>query len=235
MDLIPLHFEEMVTLDGENKAKMVRQLHEGVRMQIEKKNKLYASKANKGRKLVVFRLGDWVWVHMCKEWIPNQRKSKLQPRGDGPFQVLERINDNAYKIDLPGEYGVSATFNVVDLTLFDIDFDSRSNPFKERGDDVDQPRNISKGPLHVPNSPMTLSKTKALNALVLNVSTKSELKGPLVYQEEALVHLIHLQEGPNTTLFGPWGEDSKGSYYNLETTCVATFSFCSRINGLHEK
>ena len=110
---------------------------------------------------------------------------------------------NAYKIDLPGEYGVSVTFNVVDLTLFDIDFDSRSNPFKERGDDVDQPRNISKDPLHVPNGPMTLSKTKALNALVLNVSTKSELKGPLVYQEEALVHLIHLQEGPNTTLFGP--------------------------------
>jgi len=61
----------------------------------------------------------------------------LQPRGDGPFQVLERINDNTYKIDLLGEYGVSATFNVVDLTLFDIDFDSRLNLFEERGDDVD--------------------------------------------------------------------------------------------------
>jgi hypothetical protein len=47
------------------------------------------------------------------------------------------MNDNAYKIDLSGEFGVSATFNVVDLTLFDTDFDSRSNPFKERGDDVD--------------------------------------------------------------------------------------------------
>ena len=35
------------------------------------------------------------------------------------------------------DYGVSATFNVADLTLFDIDFDSRSNPFEERGDDVD--------------------------------------------------------------------------------------------------
>jgi len=64
---------------------------------------------------------------MRKEWFPNQRKSKLQPRGNGPFQVLERINDNAYKIDLPGEYGVSATFIVADLTLFDIDFDLRSN------------------------------------------------------------------------------------------------------------
>ena len=85
-------------------------------MQIERENRLYASKANKGRRLVVFQPGDWVWVHMRKERFPNQRKSKLQPRGDGPFQVLERINDNAYKIDLPGEYSVSATFNVADLT-----------------------------------------------------------------------------------------------------------------------
>ena len=106
MDLNPLPFEERVSLDGEKKAKMVRQLHEGVRLQIEKKNRRYASKANMGRKLV--------WVHMCKEWFPNQRKSKLQPRGDGPFHVLERINNSAYKIDLSGEYGVSATFNVAD-------------------------------------------------------------------------------------------------------------------------
>jgi hypothetical protein len=89
MDLIPLSFEEKVSLDGEKMTKMVRQLHEGVRLQIEKKNRLYASKANKGRKLVVFQPSDWVWVHMRKERFPNQRKSKLQPRGDGPFQVLE--------------------------------------------------------------------------------------------------------------------------------------------------
>jgi len=60
---------------------------------------------------------------------------------------------------------------------------------------------------------MTRSKIKtlkeALNALVLKVLTKSKLKGPLEYQEEALVHLIHVQEGPNTILFGPWGEDNK--------------------------
>jgi len=58
MDLIPLPFEERVSLDGEKKAKMVRQLHEGVRQQKEKKNRLYAFKANKGRKLVVFQPGD---------------------------------------------------------------------------------------------------------------------------------------------------------------------------------
>ena len=72
---------------------------------------------------------------------------------------------------------------------------------------MDQPKNTSKDQLHVPNGPMTWSKTKALkeefNALVLSVSTMSELKGLLEYQEENLVHLIHMQEGSNTTLFGP--------------------------------
>jgi len=72
---------------------------------------------------------------------------------------------------------------------------------------VNQPKNTSKDPLHVPNCPMTSSKTmalkEALNALVLKVSTESELKSPLKYQEEALVHLIHVQDEPSTTLFGP--------------------------------
>jgi hypothetical protein len=65
-----------------------------------------------------------------------------------------------------------------------------------RANVVEDREATSKDSLHVPNGPMTRSKTKALkealNALVLNVSTKSELKGPLEYQEETLVHLIHV-------------------------------------------
>ena len=139
MDLIHLPIDERVSLDGNHKAQVVKTLHESVRQQIEKRNRVYATKANKGRKHVVFQLGDWVWVHMRKERFPAHRKSKLQPRGDGPFQILERINDNTYKVDLPGEYGVSATFNVSDLTLFDVGDNSRLNPFEERGDDAGQP------------------------------------------------------------------------------------------------
>jgi hypothetical protein len=106
---------------------------------------------------------DWVWVHMRKERFPAHRKSKLQPRGDGPFLILERINDNAYKVDLPGEYGVSVTFNVSDLTLFDVGDDSRSNPFEERRDDADQPntkRNHANDPLKVPIRLITRVRAK---------------------------------------------------------------------------
>jgi hypothetical protein len=74
---------------------------------------------------------------MRKERFPAKRRSKLLPRGDGPFQVLERINDNAYKLDLLGEYTVSATFNVTDLSPFDVGDDLRANPFQE-GNDGDQ-------------------------------------------------------------------------------------------------
>ena len=38
---------EMTSLDGQKKAKMVKKLHENVRQHIEKKNEQYATKANR--------------------------------------------------------------------------------------------------------------------------------------------------------------------------------------------
>jgi hypothetical protein len=123
----------------------VKQIHGKARLNIERRTEQYATQANKGRRQLVFEPGDWVWLHMRKERFPAKRRSKLLPRGDGPFQVLERINDNAYKLDLPGEYNVSATFNVTDLSPFDVGGDLRANPFQEEGNDGDQ-GTTSKGP-----------------------------------------------------------------------------------------
>ncbi|XP_057997280.1 uncharacterized protein LOC131176296 [Hevea brasiliensis] len=82
--------------------------------------------------------GDLAWIHLRKERFPNQRKSKLHPRSDGPFQVLERINNNAYKIELPSDYGVSNTFNVTDLTSFlGSEMNSRTNSSQVGEDDED--------------------------------------------------------------------------------------------------
>lgn len=71
---------------------------------------------------------------------------------------------------------------------------------------MEQPTHTSKDPLHVPNGSITRSKTKALketlNWLILQVLTKADLKDPLKYQEEVLVHLIYVQEGSNPAIFG---------------------------------
>jgi hypothetical protein len=145
---------------------------------------------------------------MCKERFPAYRKSKLQPRGDGPFQILQRINDNAYKVDLPCEYGVSATFNVFDLTLFDVGDDLRSNPFEEKGDDEDQPnikRNHANNPLEVPIRPITRARVKklkeALNELVQIIWSIMDLEGLWTFKEhegQPLINLIKVQEEPNS-------------------------------------
>ena len=50
---------------------------------------------------------------------------------DSPYQVLERINNIASKIDLPGKLSVHCTFNGADLSRDDFP-NLRMNPFEER-------------------------------------------------------------------------------------------------------
>ena len=116
---------------------------------------------------------------MRKERFPAQRRSKLLPRGDGPFQVLERINDNAYRLDIQGEYNISATFNVTDLSPFDIGDDLRTNPSHEGGNDEDiKAQWNSHEPIQVPVGPMTRDRDKRfkeeLNNLVQRVLQQEE-------------------------------------------------------------
>jgi len=80
------------------------------------------------------------------------------PRSDGPFEILEKVGPNAYKVDLPGEYGVSASFNVADLSPYFEENEeipslmSNSNPPGE--DDGDHPTKPSKT---IANDPSTTS------------------------------------------------------------------------------
>ena len=62
------------------------------------------------------------------------------PRADGPFEVLERTNNNASKINLPKEYGVSASFNVADSSSYledDTLENLRANSSQQGEDDGD--------------------------------------------------------------------------------------------------
>jgi hypothetical protein len=101
MDLFPLPITERLNFDGKKKADFVKKMHEQVKANIEKRTRQYVKSANKGRREMIFEPGDLVWVHFRKERFPEERRSKLLPRGDGPFKVLKRINNNAYELDLP--------------------------------------------------------------------------------------------------------------------------------------
>jgi len=103
---------------------LIKKLHAETRKNIETKTIQYAKQANKGKKQVLFQPGDLVWLHLRKDRFPKQRKSKLSPQEDGPFKVLQKVNDNAYILELPPEYSnVSATFNIKDLLPYVGEFE----------------------------------------------------------------------------------------------------------------
>jgi hypothetical protein len=61
-------------------------------------------------------------------------------RAAGPFKILAKINDNAYKLELPPEFGVSPSFNISDLRSYlgeEDEMPSRMMSMQEGEDDED--------------------------------------------------------------------------------------------------
>ncbi|CAM8991067.1 unnamed protein product [Rhodiola kirilowii] len=71
--------------------------------------------ANKNRRDIEFRVGDWVYVKLQpyrQTSGRNQRCSKLAKRFYGPFQNLARIRQVAYKLQLPEQAKIHNVFHV---------------------------------------------------------------------------------------------------------------------------
>src|SRR6266508_3774496 len=138
IDLLPLPPSELVNLEAQQRSEFILKLHEITKLHIEKMNEKYKIAASKGRKELKLEPGELVWVHLRKDRFPDLRKSKLIPRAAGPFKVFEKINDNAYKLELPAAFGVSPTFNVVDLRPYlgeEDKLESRTTQMQEGEDD----------------------------------------------------------------------------------------------------
>jgi hypothetical protein len=73
------------------------------------------------------------------------------PRANGPFKVLKKINENAYKLDLPADFGGSPTFNITDLKPYlgdEDEVESRTTQMQEGEDDVDINTSDTSTPTH---------------------------------------------------------------------------------------
>jgi hypothetical protein len=140
IDLLPLPPSETTCFDASQQSEFILKMHETTKLNIEKMNEKYRIAASKGCKEVKLEPGDLVWLHLRKERFPELRKSKLMSRPAGPFKILAKINDNAYKLELPPEFGVSPTFNISDLRPYfgeEDEMSSRTTSMQEGEDDED--------------------------------------------------------------------------------------------------
>ncbi|WVZ81405.1 hypothetical protein U9M48_028785 [Paspalum notatum var. saurae] len=116
-----------------------------------------------------FKMAHFIPCHKSDDIdrFPDLRKSKLIPRADGPFKITEKINDNAYKLELPPKFRVSPTFNIADLKLYlgqEDELESRTTPLQEREDDEDiSPMHITHTTPVVMHGPLTRARARQLS------------------------------------------------------------------------
>jgi hypothetical protein len=136
INILPLPTSERIHDDAKEHAEFVLKMHETTKHNIEKMTEKYRVAGSKGKREVKLEPGDLVWLHLRKDRFSELRKSKLIPRADGTFKINEKINDNTYKIELPFEFGVSPTFNILDLRPYlgeEDELELRTTPIQEGG------------------------------------------------------------------------------------------------------
>jgi hypothetical protein len=77
---------------------------------------------DKRRRNVAFAVGEWAWLrlhHRIAAGITPSKPSKLSPRFYGPYQVLERIGEVTYHLNLPAKAKIHDIFHVGLLKKFD--------------------------------------------------------------------------------------------------------------------
>ena len=83
-----------------------------------------------------------MWAVLTKDRFPASEYKKLSAKKIGPFEVLEKINPNVYRLKLPSHLRMADVFNVKHLILFtddsSDDADSRANPVQPGENDVDE-------------------------------------------------------------------------------------------------
>jgi hypothetical protein len=196
IDLMPLPPSKKLNFDATQCAELMLKLHETTKENIERMNAKYKISGDKGRKQLDFAPADLVWLHLRKERFPDLRKSKLMPRAAGLFKVLEKINENSYKLDLLVDFGVSPTFNIAYLKAYlgeEDELESRMTQMQEGEDDVD----INTSDTFTPSDNQIFGLITRAHALQLNNQLSSFLTSYSSYLdcENVFSILLHRNDG----------------------------------------
>jgi len=127
LDLVPLPKLPGMSIAAKHMADRVKAIQEEVRKKLEASNAKNKAAADWKRRPKLFKEGDLVMLYLRKGRLPVGTFDKLTDKKYGPYQILQKINDNAYRVDLPAEMAISPTFNIADIFEYHPLDESSSN------------------------------------------------------------------------------------------------------------
>ena len=136
IDLIPVADHYRASESALSFASHIHELHKEINNKINESNADYKLRADVKKRFKVFNVDDYVMVRIHPERFPPGTFKKLHARSAGPFKILEKLNDNAYVIDLPKDFGISSTFNVADLVMYKGPDFNPHNPLLEEPEPI---------------------------------------------------------------------------------------------------
>ena len=127
LDLAPIDPHTRVSAEGISFARYMSDMHHDIHSRIVSQNEKYKANADVGRRSVSFSEGELVTVRLWPERNLPGVAAKLHARSAGPFPIVRVINENAYVVGIPSDWGMSSTFNVCDL----VRYLPMSNPIRD--------------------------------------------------------------------------------------------------------
>ncbi|GFZ09853.1 hypothetical protein Acr_21g0004520 [Actinidia rufa] len=115
INLAPVPDLKKVHKKVENFISNLQEVHKQVQWNLHESTTKYKEATDKKRRLVEFDVRDFVWAVLTKDQYPAHEYSKLAARKVGPYEIIEKINPNAYWLKLLSHANTSDVFNVKHL------------------------------------------------------------------------------------------------------------------------
>ena len=117
---------EKRSVDGEEFANAIREMHEEVKQKLQDNISKYTTIAYLRQREVNFEEEYLVMVHLKKDIFLMGTYNKLKWKKTGPCKILRKFSTNAYEIELPRDVGISPNFNM--SNLYSCHVDESSHP-----------------------------------------------------------------------------------------------------------
>jgi hypothetical protein len=134
LDLLPIEGPDKNPKDAKAHVRNLKEIHELVHKNLTVAYEKYKAHVDKRRRQVEFRVGELVWIYLSKDRYPKGDYNKLTRRKFGPYPVLEKFGENAYRVMLPEDMHISNVFNVRHLHKYYGENTSLRSSFHQPGE-----------------------------------------------------------------------------------------------------